>query len=107
VSRLLVWLSRLARLALLALLALWGAIILRLAMDPGNHVAWSPLSGLPCLAILAALGILAWTRTRDRAAGLVALLAAASMLGLYLLDHFAVLMSYQSWIARGMPGRPF
>lgn len=76
-------------------------------MDPRNHVGLSPLWGLPWLAFVAGLGVLVWNRTRDRAAGVAALLAAASMLGLYLLDYFAVLMSYESWIARGMPSRPF
>jgi hypothetical protein len=104
VSRLPLWISRLA---LLALLALWGVIILRVAMDPSNHVGWSPLWGVPCLAILAGWALLVWARTRFRTAGLVALFAGASMIGLYLVDHFAVLMSYESWIARGMPSRPF
>jgi hypothetical protein len=104
VPRLLVWL---ARLSLLPLLTFWGAILVRVAADPSNHVGWSPLWGVPFLAFVAGVGLLVWLRTRDRAAGLVVLLAGASIIGLYLVDHFAVLTSYESWIARGMPPRPF
>jgi len=95
------------RLCLLALVALWGGIGWRVATDPSNHLGWSPLWVLPLAAAAAASSLLAWSRTRDRVAGATVVVAAVSMLGLFLLDHFAVLMAYESWIARGMPARPF
>ena len=96
-----------SRLCLLALLAVWGAIAWRVATDSSNHVGWSPLWALPLPATAAVFSLLVWSRTRDSAAGATAVLAAVSIVGLYLLDHFAVLMAYESWIARGMPPRPF
>ena len=30
-----------------------------------------------------------------------------SMLGLYLTDHFNILVGYEEWLRRGMPERPF
>jgi hypothetical protein len=97
----------LTRLCLLALVALWGGIGWRVATDPNNHIGWSPLWMLPLAAAAAAFSLLVWSRTKDRVAVATVVVAAASMLGLYLLDHFAVLMAYESWIARGMPAPPF
>jgi hypothetical protein len=102
--RLLLWL---ARLALLPFLAFWGVVIFRIATVPENHIGWSPLWGLPLLVSISALNLLAWWRSKHRFAAIVALVVALSMIVLYLLDHFAVLTSYESWLARGMPPRPF
>jgi hypothetical protein len=104
VSRLLLLL---ARLSALPLLLLWVAIAARIARDPGNHIGWSPLYVLPFLACIAVWCLLSWVFTKSGSAIAIGLFAVASMLGLYFLDHFNVLMSYEAWIARGMPERPF
>ena len=72
------------RLCLLALLALWAAIAWRVATDSSNHVGWSPLWALPLPATAAVFSVLVWSRTRDSAAGATVVLAAVSIVGLYL-----------------------
>ena len=97
----------LARLSALPLLLLWAAIATRLVRDPGNHIGWSPLWGVPFVACIAGWCLLAWVFTKSWSAVAVGLFAVASIFGLYVLDHFAVLMSYEDWIDQGMPERPF
>ncbi|HET9956274.1 MAG TPA: hypothetical protein VFQ61_17320 [Polyangiaceae bacterium] len=96
-----------AHLSSLPLLAFWVAIGVRVLRDPGNHVGWSPLWALPFFACLAGWCLFTWIWTKRRSIAALGLFAAASLLGVYLLDRLAILMSYESWIARGMPARPF
>lgn len=104
VRRLLVWVAPWSGVAAGAL----GCMIaLRVATVPENHMGWSPLWGELLLVPACILNGSLWWLTRRRWAAIVALAFAISSVALVLLDQCDVLMSYEAWLARGMPPRPF
>ena len=91
---------------LLLTVATWGALLARVVSDPTNHVGVEPL-----LAIVPFLGLvsLSWlSGTRTPYGHRVALTAYAllSIVAIVGLDRVNVLVQYDRWAERGMPGRP-
>ena len=89
------------------LLLIAGAIVHRLASDPGNHVSWNVL-WVAGAATGLALGstAAAWLGERRVHFGLAAF-AFGVACAAWALYQFDVLLPYEEWIDRGMPPRPF
>lgn len=95
------------RLAWLVFAAAWGYLGWRIVSDASNHVGFHPMWIAVAFVPLFCLGAI---RLRGaKRSGAVAMIAAAVLgtAALWLVERANVLVDYEVWLQRGMPGRPF
>lgn len=78
----------------------WLGVLYRVVRYPAPHTALNVLWLIPFFACSAAYGV--WSGQR-----LSLWTGLASVLGVWLLYQFNILVPYEVWLKRGMPPRPF
>ena len=99
------WLLTGSALGILGEVGVGVVLVTRVLETPVNHVGVSPYVGLVWLIPCTLLGV--WAALRGTYAGR-ALVYLSLMLGglLVIFDQCNILVEYETWLDRGMPGRP-
>lgn len=92
--------------ALFVSVATWIALLSRVIREPANHVAVDPLLAIIPFIFLVALAWLPRYRQRRVMRGGVTAFALVSSLLVLAMDRANVLVQYDRWAQRGMPGKP-
>jgi hypothetical protein len=101
------WQSLLGLASLSCLLVFWGALFLRIVSTPQNHIGFSVLLALPLALVTLVAGGIGWAGGRRRLGLVLMLLGGLSLPGIIAIDRLNILVSYEAWLKRGMPERPF
>jgi hypothetical protein len=91
---------------LLASAAVWAVVTARVIREPGNHVAVEPLLAIVPFVLLLVIAWLPRYRERLTLRTVVTAFALLSVVSVVALDRANVLVQYDRWYRRGMPGRP-
>lgn len=103
------WLALATCSTLAILVLLWIAIAVRVLLYEANHIAWGLDVLIPVFTLVTLTGVVRAVMNwrLDVLALIIILLGLISIGGVFVLDHFNVLVQYDTWLARGMPERPF
>jgi len=88
-------------------LVFWGFIIYRLTSYPENYMGFSPLWGVTVFIVLLLSSLTSSFHFGFTRYFGIMVFALASCLALWGLEHFNLLIAYETWLSRGMPERPF
>jgi hypothetical protein len=99
------WLTLATYLGLAAVLAFWVAIVARIVLVKGNHIGMSLNPMLYVFIAVLLLAIACFVFSRKLVAVVTALCCAASIYGMSYIDKHNLLIQYEVWLKRGMPGK--
>ena len=101
------WLDVFGRGVFGILATFWLLVLLRIALVPGNHIGGNILWAMVLGGIGLGAGGVCWLQGRRLLGLSLLVLGAFSIVGVFVLDRFNILVYYETWLKRGMPERPF
>ena len=100
-------LKKLSGVTLFTVVMFWALVVFRIATVPENHLSINVLWANYVFAPLAVLAVFVSIKAKGLLQSTVAVLAIATVIGVYWLYAGDILLPYEVWIDKGMPERPF
>ncbi|MER2520562.1 MAG: hypothetical protein ABTQ34_07735 [Bdellovibrionales bacterium] len=88
-------------------LIFWGYVVWRIGHTPENHVGWNVLWAIAPFILLTILAAIHAKIMSFSFSTWIVAFALISCLLIVALHKFNIMVPYETWIARGMPERPF